>query len=103
MISIVHSGGGSVQFGLMLRLFRIIDSSDPERKLDGAGTHFGSWWAQMESAAEGAVLSCAFFVPAGIGSTPAKTLVIPEKRRRDSGEICALCLRETGRFSLSHR
>ena len=33
-------GGGSVQFGLMLRLFRIIDSSDPERKLDGAGTHF---------------------------------------------------------------
>ena len=33
-------GRGSVQFGLMLRLFRIIDSSDPERKLDGTGTHF---------------------------------------------------------------
>jgi len=29
-------GKGSVQFGLMLRLFRIIDSSDPEQKLNAA-------------------------------------------------------------------
>ena len=29
----------------MARLFRIIGSSDPERKLNGAGTHSGSWWA----------------------------------------------------------
>ena len=28
----------------MLRLFRIIDSSDPEGKLDGAGTS-ALWWA----------------------------------------------------------
>src|SRR5271157_4611389 len=29
----------------MVRLFRIIGSSDPEQKLNGAGTHPGSWWA----------------------------------------------------------
>src|SRR5580704_17026896 len=28
----------------MARLFRIIDSSDPERELDGAGDCFGLWW-----------------------------------------------------------
>jgi len=38
---------------------------------------------------EGYLRSLCLFVPAGIGSTPAKTLVIPEKRRRNSGEICA--------------
>ena len=35
---------GIVHAGWRLRLFRIIDSSDPERKLDGAGNCFGLWW-----------------------------------------------------------
>jgi len=37
-------GEDSVQFGLVVRLFRIIGSSDPERKADIAETRPSSWW-----------------------------------------------------------